>query len=146
MLELPAHIQTTRALMITGSFLGLPAVAIILMSLPCIKFGSEQSSKKSSAVIGGVMTLIVGLCGLVSTIWFPIGAYHEQGLMAFGFSLYTGWIGTISCLLGGCILCCCVSESHPRAYQDNNRFYYSKNGSNTVPVAPSANHAKSAHV
>ncbi|KAJ0062864.1 hypothetical protein NL108_008159, partial [Boleophthalmus pectinirostris] len=54
------YIQTTRALMITGSILGLPAVGIILMSLPCIKLGNEpQSSKNQRAIIGGVLILIV---------------------------------------------------------------------------------------
>ncbi|KAJ0008634.1 hypothetical protein NQD34_016049 [Periophthalmus magnuspinnatus] len=148
LLDLPAYIQTTSALMIMGSFLGLPSVGVILMSLPCINLGNEpQRSKTQRTVIGGIILLIVGACGLVSTVWFPIGAYQEQGMMAFGFSLYAGWIGTIFVLLGGCMLTCCVSESHSRAYQDNNRFYYSKNGTNSsVPGAPSANHAKSAHV
>lgn len=148
-LDLPAYVQTTRALMISGSILGLPAVGMLLMSMPCISLSNEpQSSKNKRSVIGGVIILIVGLCAMVSTIWFPIGAHQEQGLMSFGFSLYTGWIGTIFSILGGCILTCCTSESsHSRSYQDNNRFYYSKQGSNpTIPATASANHAKSAHV
>lgn len=148
-LELPAYIQTTRALMVAGSILGLPAVAMLLMSMPCISLGSEPQSKNKMSVVGGVVVLIVGLCGMVSTVWFPIGAYQwDQGLMSFGFSLYTGWVGTIFSILGGCILTCCTSESsHPRSYQDNNRFYYSKQASTaTVPATASANHAKSAHV
>ncbi|GLD75491.1 claudin-11-like isoform X1 [Lates japonicus] len=112
-LDLPAYIQTTRALMITG-----------------------------------VLILIVALCGMVSTVWFPIGAHHEQGLMSFGFSLYTGWVGTIFSMLGGSILTCCSSESSSssRSYQDNNRFYYSKQGGGNQPAASATNHAKSAHV
>lgn len=149
-LDLPAYIQTTRALMIAGSILGLPAAGLLLMSMPCINLGNEpQSSKNKRAVIGGVITLVVGACGMVSTIWFPIGAYYEQGLMAFGFSLYSGWIGTMFCLLSGCMLACCLSDSShssSRSYQDNNRFYYSKQGSTNGPAAASANHAKSAHV
>uniref|UniRef100_A0A8C6TQP6 Claudin 11a n=1 Tax=Neogobius melanostomus TaxID=47308 RepID=A0A8C6TQP6_9GOBI len=133
LLDLPAYIQTTRALMITGSILGLPAVAMLLMSMPCINLGNEpQSSKNQRTVIGGVVTLVMGACGLVSTVWFPIGAYHEQGLMSFGFSLYTGWIGTIFSLLSGCMLACCISESHSRSYQDNNRFYYSNRAVTTA--------------
>lgn len=147
-LDLPAYIQTTRALMITGSILGLPAVGMLLMSMPCISLGNEpQSSKNKRAIFGGVLILIVALCGMVSTIWFPIGAHQEQGLMSFGFSLYTGWVGTIFSLLGGSILTCCSSDSSSsRSYQDNNRFYYSKQGGGNPPAAPSANHAKSAHV
>ncbi|XP_036981361.1 claudin-11a isoform X1 [Acanthopagrus latus] len=146
-LDLPAYIQTTRALMITGSILGLPAVGMLLMSMPCISLGNEpQSSKNKRTILGGVLILIVAMCGMVSTVWFPIGAHQEQGLMSFGFSLYTGWVGTIFSLLGGCFLTCCSSESSSRAYQDNNRFYYSKQGGGNAPAAPSTNHAKSAHV
>lgn len=146
-LDLPAFIQTTRALMITGSILGLPAVGTLLMSLPCISLGNEpQSSKNKRAVLGGVLLLIVALCGMVSTVWFPIGAHYEQGLMSFGFSLYSGWLGTIFSLLGGSIATCSSESSSSRSYQDNNHFYYSKQGGTNVPAAPTTNHAKSAHV
>ncbi|MED6257995.1 hypothetical protein ATANTOWER_001456 [Ataeniobius toweri] len=61
-LELPAYIQTTRALMIIGSILGLPAVGLLLMSMPCISLGNEtQSSKNKRAILGGVLMLIVGM-------------------------------------------------------------------------------------
>ncbi|XP_012731201.1 claudin-11a [Fundulus heteroclitus] len=148
-LELPAHIQTTRALMITASILGLPAVILLLMSMPCISLGNEaHSSKNKRAIVGGVLMLIVAFCALVPTIWFPIGANMEPGLMSFGFSLYTGWVGTVFCLLGGVMLMC-SSDSSPsssRTYQDNNHFYYSKQGGGNLPAASSNNHAKSAHV
>lgn len=56
-----AYIQTTRALMITGSILGFLAVVMLLMSMPCIRLGKEaQSSKNRRAVLGGVLVLIVG--------------------------------------------------------------------------------------
>lgn len=56
-----AYIQTTRALMITGSILGFLAVVMLLMSMPCISLGNEaQSSKNRRAVLGGVLVLIVG--------------------------------------------------------------------------------------
>ncbi|XP_029349792.1 claudin-11a [Echeneis naucrates] len=146
-LDLPAYIQTTRALMISASILGLPAVGIILMSMPCINLGNEpEGSKNKRILFGGVIIFIVALCGLVSTIWFPIGAYHEDGLMSFGFSLYTGWVGTVFSLLGGSILTCCSSEPSSHSYQDNNRFYLSKHGGGNPPPASSTNHAKSAHV
>ncbi|KAG8013201.1 Claudin-11 [Nibea albiflora] len=146
-LDLPAYIQTTRALMIIGSILGLPVVAMLLVSMPCISLGNEaQASKNKRTILGGVLMVIVALCGSVSTVWFPIGAHRELNLMSFGFSLYTGWVGTIFSLLGGCILTCCSAESSSRSYQDNNRFYYSKQGGGNPPAAPSVNHAKSAHV
>lgn len=56
-----AYIQTTRALMVTGSILGLPAVGMVLMSMPCISLGNEpQSSKNKRTMVGGVLILIVG--------------------------------------------------------------------------------------
>uniref|UniRef100_A0A1A7Y2T9 Claudin-11 n=1 Tax=Iconisemion striatum TaxID=60296 RepID=A0A1A7Y2T9_9TELE len=149
-LELPAFIQTTRALMIIGSILGLPAVGMLLMSMPCINLGNEpQNSKSKRAILGGVVMVIVALCAIVSTIWFPIGANKEHGLMSFGFSLYAGWVGAIFCLLGGFMLICSSDSSSPsssRSYQDNNHFYYSKQGGGNLPAASSNNHAKSAHV
>ncbi|KAM3835973.1 claudin-11a [Diretmus argenteus] len=147
-LDLPAYIQTTRALMIIGSILGLPAVGLVLMSLPCINLGNEpQSSKNKRSVLGGVLMLIAAICGMVSTIWFPFGAHQEYGLMSFGFSLYAGWVGSALSLLGGGLITCCSTESSSsRSYQDNNRFYYSKQGGPSPPATASTNHAKSAHV
>ncbi len=63
--------------------------------------------------------------------------------MSFGFSLYSGWVGTALCLLGGCMIACCSVDT-PATYTDNNRFYYSKQGPAQSPA--STNHAKSAHV
>ncbi|XP_010884560.1 claudin-11a [Esox lucius] len=147
-LDLPAYIQTSRALMITGSLLGLPAVGMVLTAMPCISLGDEpQSAKNKRSVLGGALILLVALCGAVSTVWFPIGAHQEQGLMSFGFSLYAGWVGTAFSLLGGAMITCCSSEpSQHYNNHDNNRFYYSKGQGPGNPVPPSSNHAKSAHV
>lgn len=146
-LDLPAYIQTTRALMITGSILGLPAVLMLLMSMPCISLGNEpESSKNKRTIVGGMLVIIVALCGMVSTVWFPIGAHQEHGLMSFGFSLYSGWAGTLFALLGGVILACSSEASSSRQYQDDNHFYYSKQGGGNGPPASTTNHAKSAHV
>lgn len=47
--------------MVTASILGLPAVGLILMSMPCISLGNEpQSSKNKRCILGGVLVLIVG--------------------------------------------------------------------------------------
>lgn len=102
---------------------------------------------KTYFIILNAVYVSSGLCGMVSTVWFPIGAHQEEGLMSFGFSLYAGWVGTIFSLLGGSILTCCSSDvASSRSYQDNNRFYYSKQGGGNPPETTSAHHAKSAHV
>lgn len=47
--------------MITGSILGLPAVGLVLMSMPCINLGGEpESAKNKRSVLGGVLLLLVG--------------------------------------------------------------------------------------
>uniref|UniRef100_H3BXY5 Claudin-11 n=1 Tax=Tetraodon nigroviridis TaxID=99883 RepID=H3BXY5_TETNG len=144
-LELPAYIQTTRALMVTGSILGFLAVMTLLMSMPCISLGKEAQSSKNKRVVGR-SARTHRLCSLVSTVWFPIGAHRQEGLMAFGFSLYAGWTGTVFCLLGGSLLTCCSSDTPTRSFKDDKRFYYSKQGGGNAPAASTANHAKSAHV
>ncbi|XP_030206239.1 claudin-11-like [Gadus morhua] len=62
-LELPAYIHTTRALMITASTLALLAVVLLLMSLPCISLGEPPKAKSRRAVRGGLCFLFVGKRG-----------------------------------------------------------------------------------
>ncbi|XP_066534031.1 claudin-11a [Hoplias malabaricus] len=145
-LDLPAYMQTARALMVLACLLGLPASAVLLVSMPCVNLGGEeQGAKDKQILLGGSLTLIVALCGIVSTVWFPIGAHSEPGLMAFGFSLYAGWVGAAFSLLGGCLMVCCsVETSAP--YSSSNRFYYSKHEQSNPSIPGSSNHAKSAHV
>ncbi|KAF4086494.1 hypothetical protein AMELA_G00107090 [Ameiurus melas] len=83
---------------------------------------------------------------LVSTVWFPVGAHQELGLMSFGFSLYSGWVGGALSLLGGCILTCCSIGSTPSYHQNNRYSYYSKQNPPTNQTPPTSNHAKTAQV
>ncbi|MGH0153673.1 UNVERIFIED_CONTAM: hypothetical protein FKN15_025517 [Acipenser sinensis] len=140
-LTLPAYIQASRALMITASILGLPAILLVMMSLPCINLGNEpQSIKHKRSVLGGVLVLLVAFGGIISTVWFPIGVHRDSGLMTFGYSLYTGWVGSVLCLFGGSVVSCCSGNS---PQYDEDRYYYAKQGEDTTA---STNHAKSAQV
>ncbi|TKS87339.1 Claudin-11 [Collichthys lucidus] len=85
------------------------------------------------------------VCGIISTIWYPIGAHQDEGLMSFGFSLYAGWVGTALCLLGGSMILCCHGTD-PGTPSRENSFYYSRQRGTAMPLDPPANHAKSAHV
>ena len=76
------------------------------------------------------------MCGVVATIWFPVCAHRETTIMSFGYSLYTGWIGSALCLFGGCVIVCCSGDAQTFG---ENRFYYASGSS-------SPTHAKSAHV
>lgn len=85
------------------------------------------------------------ICGIISTVWFPVGAHQSDGLMSFGFSLYAGWVGAALCLLGGSMILCCHGTD-PGTPRRENSFYYSRQGGTAMPLDPPANHAKSARV
>ncbi|CAN9506221.1 unnamed protein product [Ophioblennius macclurei] len=147
-LTLPAYVQTSRALMILACLLGLPAMLLVLMSMPCVRLQNDsQQVKQRRALVGGVLFIIMAVCGTISTIWFPVGAHMAEGLMSFGFSLYAGWVGSALCLLGATIILCCYNATQPTAGRDNS-FYYSRRGGTATAAAldPPTNHAKSARV
>ncbi|XP_045900185.1 claudin-11-like [Micropterus dolomieu] len=145
-LTLPAHVQTSRALMICACLLGLPAMLQVLMSMPCVRLPNDTAAiKKRRARVGGVLFILMAVCGIISTVWFPIGAYQHEGLMAFGFSLYAGWVGSALCLLGGSMILCCHGADAWTPSRENS-FFYSRQRGTATPLDPPANHAKSAQV
>ncbi|XP_060756789.1 claudin-11b [Neoarius graeffei] len=146
-LSLPAYIQTSRALMVCASLLGLPSMLLALLATPCVRLGDESDgTKRKRALFGGILTLIMSACALVSTVWFPVGAHREVSLLSFGFSLYSGWMGCALCLLGGLVLTCCSGGGGVPAQSPEKRFYYSKQHGLSDSVQTTNNHAKSAHV
>ncbi|XP_029943137.1 claudin-11-like [Salarias fasciatus] len=145
-LTLPAYVQTSRALMICSCLLGLPGTLLVLMSLPCVRLqNDDQRVKQRRALVGGVLFLIMAVCGIVSTTWFPVGAHQAEGLMSFGFSLYAGWVGSALCLLGGGAILCCHA-SRPAAARDASFYYSRRGGTATADPPANATHAKSARV
>ncbi|XP_010764062.1 claudin-11-like [Notothenia coriiceps] len=146
MLSLPAYVQTSRALMICACLLGLPAMLLVLMSMPCVRLQNDSFAvKQLRARVGGVLFILMALCGVISTVWFPIGSHQKENLMSFGFSLYAGWVGSGLCLLGGITILCCQGTDPGTPGRDNS-FYYSRQRGTATPLDPPANHAKSARV
>ncbi|XP_023148756.1 claudin-11b [Amphiprion ocellaris] len=145
-LTLPAYIQASRALMILACLLGLPSMLLVLLSMRCVRLQNDSMEvKRRRARVGGVLYLIMAVCGIISTVWFPIGAHQAEGLMSFGFSLYAGWVGSALCLLGGSVILCCQGLDPGTPSRDNS-FYYSRQRGTATPLDPPANHAKSARV
>ncbi|XP_013885651.1 claudin-11 [Austrofundulus limnaeus] len=143
---LSAYIQTSRALMVLACLLGLPAMLLILMSMPCVRLPNDSSAiKKCRAKVGGVLVCIMAVFGIIATIWFPIGAHQEEHLMSFGFSLYAGWIGAGLCALGGFVILCCQVGSVGIPSRENS-FFYSRRGNTTTALDRPSNHAKSERV
>ncbi|XP_062900846.1 claudin-11-like isoform X1 [Mobula hypostoma] len=140
-LRIPAYLQASRALMITASILGLPAILLILMALPCMRLGAEnRSSKHKRSMLGAFLLILLAICSAVATIWFPVGVHEAEYLFNFGYSLFLGWIGTGLCLFGGAVIACCTG---PSPELPENRYYFASQGSSSM-VNPT--HAKSAHV
>ncbi|XP_026218652.1 claudin-11b [Anabas testudineus] len=145
-LNQPAYIQASRALMILACLMGLPGMLLVLSSMPCVRLPNDTSAiKKLRARVGGVLLILVAVCGTISTVWFPIGAHNNEGLMSFGFSLYAGWVGSALCLVGGTMILC-FHSSVPWTPSRDNSFYYSRQRGTATPVDPPANHSKSERV
>lgn len=59
--SLPAYVQTSRALMVCACLLGLPAVLLVLMSMPCIRLQNDSSTvRQRRSRVGGVLFLCMG--------------------------------------------------------------------------------------
>ncbi|KAG7231359.1 hypothetical protein INR49_012199 [Caranx melampygus] len=135
---------TSRALMICASLLGLPAMLLVLMSMPCVRLQNDTSAVKlRRGRVGGVLFILMAVCGIIATVWFPIGVHQNEGMMSFGFSLYAGWVGCALCVLGGSMILCCNSTDLRTPTRENS-FYYSRQRGTAMPMDPPANHAKSA--
>ncbi|KAM6900156.1 claudin-11b [Xenentodon cancila] len=144
--SLPAFVQTSRALMIIACLLGLPAMLLVLTSMACVRLPNDTVViKKRRAIVGGVFYVLMAVCGIIATVWFPVGSNKHEHLMSFGFSLYTGWVGSGLCLLGGIVILCCQPADMGIPSRDNS-FYYSKQRGTASPLDPPANHARSVHV
>ncbi|XP_041419277.1 claudin-11 isoform X3 [Xenopus laevis] len=123
--------------MITSSFLGLPAVFLLLSAMPFIRMGHDPGAEKHKRFrLGGILIVILALCTIIATIWFPVSTHRETTIVTFGYSLYAGWIGAAFCLFGGSVIVCCAGEFN--AFMEN-RFYYSSQGSGSPSHAKSAN-------
>ncbi|XP_023653672.1 claudin-7 [Paramormyrops kingsleyae] len=115
LLQMPAEIQATRALMIASillSGLGLLVAMVGMKCTTCMADAPEQKDKV--AIAGGVFFIVAGFCALVGTSWYgnkiatdfynpftPTNARYE-----FGSALFVGWGAAALSMLGGGFLCC----------------------------------------
>ncbi|XP_041120837.1 claudin-1-like [Polyodon spathula] len=114
LLQLSASVQTTRALMILGIFLGFFAILIASLGMKCTTCFADDKQKKSRiATTGGAVFITAGLSALVATSWYghrisqdfynpftPTNTKYE-----FGMALFIGWGAATLCILGGAFLC-----------------------------------------
>ncbi|KAM9323643.1 claudin 15-like a [Pholidichthys leucotaenia] len=113
LLALPAHIQACRALMIIALLFGLGTMIVGLLGLKCIKIGSATvESKAKMAGIGGILSILGGLCTLTACSWYAANVIEDfydpftAGIkFELGEGLYIGWGGAALAILGGAFLC-----------------------------------------
>ncbi|KAM3929972.1 claudin-15-like [Leptodactylus fuscus] len=138
LLNLPAHTQACRALMIISLILGLFACIISVFGLKCTKFGSSSENGKGKiALSGGLIFILAGLCCLVPVSWYAatitqqffdpiyVGIRYE-----IGSALYIGWAGSVLAILGGSLLCCSFKKKKKSPKQGAYTYNYNKSPDN----------------
>ncbi|XP_018612570.1 claudin-1-like [Scleropages formosus] len=122
LLEQPAEMQVTRALMITSIFIAAVAAAASVAGMKCTTcLEGDERYKSKVALAGGAGFVMAGLCALVATSWYGnriTAQFHEPLAMAhryeYGKALFLGWVASAVSVLGGLILCCNSVGRGPR--------------------------------
>ncbi|KAM3821832.1 claudin-15 [Vipera latastei] len=139
LLELPAYLQASRALMITALVLGFLAIVSSMVGLKCTKVGENNPNAKAKlAVIGGSLFILAGLCGMVTVSWYAFNITRDFFNPLFvgtkyeiGPALYLGWSASLLVMIGGCFL---FSSCRTNPSQDNSYTYPYKAPKGGMPV------------
>ncbi|XP_060111903.1 claudin-15 [Heteronotia binoei] len=126
LLELPAYLQASRALMITALVLGFFGILCAMMGMKCTRFAEENPNVKAKiAAIGGCMFVLAGLGGMVTISWYAFNITRDffNPLFAgtkyeIGPALYLGWSASLLAIIGGGFLfsSCRVHSSQEKNY------------------------------
>ncbi|XP_041052021.1 claudin-2-like [Carcharodon carcharias] len=111
-LELPAHLQAARAMMVISVALSLLAITISVVGMKCTVCAKDSPIKDKIAGTGGVFFIVAGLTGLVPVAWTMNGVilnFHNPlipGDLKFeiGESLYLGVVAAMLSIIGGVML------------------------------------------
>ncbi|XP_066484287.1 claudin-15 [Tiliqua scincoides] len=140
LLELPAYLQASRALMITALVLGFLGILGGMLGLQCTKVAEENPNVKSKmAVLAGCLFILAGICGMVTVSWYAanitrdffnplfVGTKYEIGP-----ALYLGWSASLLVIMGGGFL---FSSCKTRSPQER-RYTYSYQAPKSGMTAP----------
>ncbi|XP_012686280.1 claudin-7-A [Clupea harengus] len=137
-LQLDNALQATRALMIVGIIVSIAGLGVASIGMKCTTCGADDRARKSrTAVTGGIILLVGGLCAIVACSWFAhniIRAFYNPYTPAntkfeFGAAIFIAWGGSFLDVLGGAML----AASCPGAKQMTK--YPPKNVSRTASSA-----------
>ncbi|KAH0626251.1 hypothetical protein JD844_001134 [Phrynosoma platyrhinos] len=126
LLELPAYLQASRALMITALVLGFLGLLCAMLGLQCTKVAEDNPNVKAKmAVLGGCMFILAGMCGMVTISWYAFNITRDffNPLFAgtkyeIGPALYLGWSASLLVIIGGsCLFSSCRKQlSQDKSY------------------------------
>ncbi|CAL8281120.1 unnamed protein product [Lota lota] len=122
LLQMPGMVQGARGLMVASVVLCFISIMMAVVGMQCTTCLEEEPEQKDKvALIGGIMFILSGLCGLVATIWYgqriandfynpftPTNAKYE-----FGAALFVGWASSSLIIIGGSFLCCKCPGKRP---------------------------------
>ncbi|XP_060636084.2 claudin-15 [Anolis sagrei] len=142
LLELPAYLQASRALMITALVFGFLGIPCGMLGLQCTKVAEDSPNLKSKmAVVAGCMFLLAGLCGMVTISWYAFNITRDffNPLFAgtkyeIGPALYLGWSASLLVIIGGG---CLFTSCRKQLAQEPN-FAYSYKATKSPMTAPAA--------
>ncbi|XP_028833031.1 claudin-1 [Denticeps clupeoides] len=115
LLQLPAEIQVTRALMLVGILMSFFAILVESVGMKCTTcLGDNKQQKNKVALAGGVMFIVGGFCALLGTCMYANRIAQDfyspftptNGRYEFGGALFVGWAAAALAMIGGGFLCC----------------------------------------
>ncbi|XP_062994000.1 claudin-15 [Elgaria multicarinata webbii] len=142
LLELPAYLQASRALMISALVLGFLGIVSSMLGLQCTKVADDNPNVKAKmAILGGCMFVLAGVCGMVTISWYAFNITRDFFNPLFvgtkyeiGPALYLGWSASLLVMIGGgCLFTSCRAQSS----QDKSYMYPYK-ASKSAVSAPAA--------
>ncbi|XP_053218010.1 claudin-15 [Podarcis raffonei] len=126
LLELPAYLQASRALMISALVLGFLGILCGMLGLQCTKVAEGNPNVKAKmAALAGCMFILAGICGMVTISWYAFNITRDFFNPLFvgtkyeiGPALYLGWSASLLVIIGGgCLFSSCKTHlSQDKSY------------------------------
>ncbi|KAG8122852.1 hypothetical protein E2320_018267 [Naja naja] len=127
LLDLPADLQTARALVVVSIAMSFLALLIAISGARCTRFVEDPSTKAKVLMIAGVVFILAGMALLFPVSWSArniVSNFYNPLVpeaLGLGISLYIGWAASAFLILGGGTFCCFVppkqdNKSYPMRY------------------------------
>ncbi|XP_026527458.1 claudin-4-like isoform X2 [Notechis scutatus] len=114
LLDLPADLQTARALVVVSIAMSFLALLIAICGARCTRFVEDPRTKAKVLMTAGVVFILAGMALLFPVSWsarnivsnFYNPLVPEALKRELGISLYIGWAASAFLIFGGGTFCC----------------------------------------